>query len=144
MNRTITRWITPLVLLCFSALTAGCYNKYTITTDELEKLSSGNIAETVTVETDSGPVEVRATTPIEVVTNDGRRHAVTPFNFALSSQQLVAPDYDLLLARDQVENARVSEFNKGATIGVIVGSVLAAAGAFVAVSVLAGSSNEEF
>ncbi len=119
-------------------VSSGCYSRHTITTDELEKLESGQIAERVEVEADDGVVTVRATTPIQVLTADGG-HNISPFNFSLSDTQLVAPDYDLLLPRDAVEGARVSEFAKGKTIGLIVGAVLIAGGGFAAVSILAGS-----
>jgi hypothetical protein len=50
---------------------------------------------------------------------------------------IIAPDYELLLFRDEITGARVQEFSKGRTIGLIVGAVLAAGGAFAAVSLLA-------
>lgn len=137
MTNRLYRFVAPLALVAFGQL--ACYNAYTISTSELEKLQSGNIAEYVVVESDEGPVSVRATTPIAVETTDGQRYNVTPFNFSLSESQLVAPDYDLLLARDSVSGARVSEFSKGKTIGLVLGAVAAAAGSFVAITVLAGS-----
>jgi agmatine/peptidylarginine deiminase len=140
MNSSHFRLAAALALL--GAAHLGCYNRYSVPVSELDRLESGNIAEFVDVETDEGPVTVRATTPIEVQTNDGRRFNVSPFNFALTEQQLVAPDYDLLVSRNDLAGARVSQFSKGRTIGLAVGSVLAAGGAFVAISVLAGSESE--
>lgn len=129
-------------LLSLSVMQLACYNSYRIPTDELERLESGNIAEYVTVETGEGPISVRATTPISVETVDGRRYSISPFNFALSDQQLVAPDYDLLLARNDIAGARVSQFNKGRTIGLVVGALAAAGGAFGAFFAIAGKEDQ--
>jgi hypothetical protein len=127
------------MLLALSVFQLACYSKYTITTDQLEQLESDNIAESVTIDSDSGPIQVSATTPVQVRDVDGVRYSISPFNFALGDRQLVAPDYDLLLPRDRIADARVSEFAKGRTIGLIVGSLVAAGGAFALVSILAGS-----
>ncbi len=142
MNVTLMRLVAPLLVLCFTQL--ACYNKYRISTSELEKLESGNIAETVLVDTTGGAsVEVRATTPVQITTSNGERHNVSPFNFALTDRQLVAPDYDLLLDRNNVDGATVSQLNRGRTIGLIVGGVAVAAGGFALISVLAGSENDD-
>lgn len=138
MNGKSLRLTATICAIAFAQL--ACYNRYRIPTEELERLESGNIAEFVTVSTDQGDVTVRATTPIEVEAG-GERYNISPFNFALSDQQLVAPDYDLLLSRDAITGARVSQFAKGRTIGLVVGSVLAAGGAFAAISLLAGSDS---
>jgi len=115
----------------------GCYNAYRISNDELRTLTSSHIAERVTVQTTEGrEIEISATSPIEVRTVSGGRHNVSPFNFTFENA-LVAPDYDLLLAGDDVDGARVFEFAKGTTIAVIVGSLVAAGGGFAAVSLLA-------
>ncbi len=136
MNLKIVRLAAPLVAICFLQL--ACYNKYQISNDELANLDSSHIAHRVTVETAEGPVEVRATTPIEVLTTEGERHSVSPFNFTFGDRDLVAPDYDLLLSRSQIDGALVREFSKGRTVGLIVGSLLAAGGGFALISVLAG------
>ena len=129
------------MLLAVSVFQLACYSKHTISTDQLEQLESGNIAESVTIDSDSGPIRVSATTPVQVRDVDGVRYSVSPFNFALGDRQLVAPDYDLLLPRDRIADARVAEFAKGRTIGLIVGSLVAAGGAFALVSLLAGSDD---
>ena len=134
MNRSVLRLVTPLVLIAFVQL--ACYKSYTITTEQLAELQSSAIAESVTMQTESGPVEVSATTPITVFTVD-RNESVSPFNFTMNEANLIAPDYELLLFRDEITGARVQEFSKGRTIGLIVGAVLAAGGAFAAVSLLA-------
>ena len=138
MNPKLLRIVAVLSALSFLQL--ACYNSYRISNDELQNLTSRHIAPHVELETDEGLVEVRATTPIELVTTDGEKHTISPFNFTFDENGLVAPDYDLLLMPDEVDGARVFEFAKGRTIGLIVGSVLIAGGAFGAVSLAAGSS----
>jgi hypothetical protein len=135
MNRSVLRLVTPLVLIAFVQL--ACYKSYTITTEQLAELQSSAIQESVTIQTESGPVDVSATTPITVFTVDNASESVSPFNFTMNEANLIAPDYELLLFRDEITGARVQEFSKGRTIGLIVGAVLAAGGAFAAVSLLA-------
>ena len=85
-------------------------------------------------------VEVSATNPIEVRTNDGVTHRVTPFNFTLSETQLVSPDYDLLVSRNSLDGAEVSTFSTGKTIGIIAALTAVAVGTFLAISLSAGES----
>lgn len=138
MNPKLIRIVAPLMVLCFFQL--ACYTSYRISNDELQNLTSGHIAERVELQAETGEtVEVRATSPIEVVDAEGRNHSVSPFNFSFDNSGLVAPDYDLFLPAQEVEGARVFEFAKGRTIGLIVGSIVLAGGAFATVSVLGGS-----
>ena len=138
MNPTLLRIVAVLSALSFFQL--ACYNSYRISNDELQNLTSRHIAPSVELETEEGPVEVRATTPIRLITTEGEKFTVSPFNFTFDPNGLVAPDYDLFLYAEEVDGAEVFEFAKGRTIGLIVGSILAAGGAFAAVSILAGSS----
>lgn len=136
MNRSVLfRFAALLALVAFAQL--ACYKSYTISTEELERLQSGFIAESVEMQTDAGAVEVRATTPVTLLTADGENPRVSPFNFTMNDRNLIAPDYDLLIQRQDITGAEVQEFSRGRTIGVIVGSVLAAGAAFALVSVFA-------
>lgn len=136
MNSNALRATAALALV--SSMQIGCYSAFRISNDELQTLTSGHIAERVDVTTESGEVvEISATSPIEVRTVDGARYNVSPFNFTFDQNGLIAPDYDLLLQRDEVDGARVFRFAKGRTIGVLIGSIVAAGGGFAAVSILA-------
>ncbi|TVR03574.1 MAG: hypothetical protein EA398_04500 [Deltaproteobacteria bacterium] len=139
MNPALTRLVACTMLVAFANL--ACYNSYRITPDELERLSSQHIADSATVQGARGntvqDVEVRGTTPITLRMATGERHPVTPFNFSMSETQFVAPDYDLLLQRDNIESAQVAEFAPGRTAILISGIVLAAVGSFVLLTVLA-------
>ena len=137
MNKPALRLIAALVAL--TAVQTACYNRYTISTDELSNLDSTHIARSVVVKDDSGmDVTVSATTPIKVQTATSE-FSVSPFNFALTESQLVAPDYDLLLSREEVTGAVVSEFASSKTWSIAAGGLLAAIGAFVLISADAGA-----
>ncbi|MFT4703840.1 MAG: hypothetical protein ACI81R_001533 [Bradymonadia bacterium] len=135
MNRSTLRLISPLVVIAFLQL--ACYKSYTITTDELEQLQSSNIAESVTLPTADGEVEVSVATPITLQIADGENHRLSPFNFTMNESNLIAPDYNLLVTRSNIEGARVQQFSKGRTIALIVGSIVAAGGLFAVVTLTA-------
>jgi hypothetical protein len=82
-------------------------------------------------------VPVSTANAMNVVTEDGESFRVTPFNFMMSQQQLVSPEYDLLLSLDEVEGGEVREFSTWKTVGTIAGVSAVAVGTFVAVTLLA-------
>lgn len=85
-------------------------------------------------------VPVSTANPVTVVTKEGDEYRVTPFNFIMSGQQLVSPEYDLLLPLQDVEGAEVRQFSTWKTVGTIVGVSAVAIGTFVGISVLAPDS----
>jgi hypothetical protein len=93
-----------------------------------EKTGAGNGCERVPVSTAN---------PVNVVTKSGEQFRVTPFNFMMSEQQIVSPEYDLLLSLDEVEGGEVRQFSTWKTVGTIVGVSAVAVGTFVGISVLA-------
>lgn len=138
MNKPALRLIAGLAAL--TAAQTACYNRYIISTDELSNLDSSHIARSVVVKDSNGAdVSVSATTPIKVQTATSQ-FSVSPFNFALTEIQLVAPDYDLLLSREDVTGAVVSEFNSTKTWSIAAGGLLAAVGAFVLIGASSGDS----
>ena len=82
-------------------------------------------------------VPVSTANPVNVVTEGGETYRVTPFNFMMSDQQLVSPEYDLLLSLNNVKGGEVREFSTWKTVGTIVGVSAVAIGTFVGISVLA-------
>ncbi len=82
-------------------------------------------------------VPVSTVNALTVLTRDGGRERVTPFNFAMDDVQLVSPEYNLLLSLDNVEGAEVREFSTWKTAGTIAGVTMLTVGAFVGISVLA-------
>lgn len=86
-------------------------------------------------------VEVSTANAVNILTTDGGRERVTPFNFIMSGGQLVSPEYDLLLRMQDVQGAEVSEFSTWKTVGTIVGVSAVAIGTFVTISILAPESD---
>jgi hypothetical protein len=82
-------------------------------------------------------VPVSTANPVTVVTENGTEYRVTPFNFMMSQQQLVSPEYDLLLSLDQVKGAEVQQFSTWKTTATIVGVSAVAIGSFIGISILA-------
>lgn len=82
-------------------------------------------------------VPVSTANPVNVVTQSGEAYRVTPFNFMMSEQQIVSPEYDLLLSLDEVEGGEVRQFSTWKTVGTILGVSAVAVGTFVGISVLA-------
>lgn len=82
-------------------------------------------------------VPVSTANAVNVVSVDDEMFRVTPFNFMMSEQQLVSPEYDLLMNLDQVKGAEVQEFSTWKTVSTIVGVSVLAIGTFVGISVLA-------
>lgn len=79
-------------------------------------------------------VPVSTGNALNVVLDNGERRRVTPFNFMMSEQQLVAPEYDLLVSIDRVKGAEVREFSTWKTIGMIAGVSAVTIGTFVGIS----------
>lgn len=139
MHTPLFRLTAALLALAFLQL--ACYSRYAITTEELGRLDSTHRADSVTITTSNGTMEVDPTTPLQVTSGQGTVN-LTPFDFTLTDSQLIAPDYNLLVPRRDITGATVGEFRKGRTIGLIVGSVLAAGAAFALVTVLAGEEDQ--
>ncbi|MFW5967310.1 MAG: hypothetical protein ACOCV2_07320, partial [Persicimonas sp.] len=82
-------------------------------------------------------VPVSTANPVTVRTQNGETYRVTPFNFMMSEEQLVSPEYDLLLSLDDVEGGQVREFSKWKTAGLAAGVTGLTVGSLVAISILA-------
>lgn len=123
-----------LSLLLAVGLTAqfGCYNTYNVTLEELAKAQEGGSANTVRISTEEGEeVVVTQNTKLGVTDKRGEYLAISPFNFTLTSGQLVAPDEDLLIGRDAIAtgNVKVVSGSKTALVialglAVVVGGAL--------------------
>ncbi len=89
---------------------------------------------------DCTQVPVSTANPVNVVTEDGQNYRVTPFNFMMSEQQIVSPEYDLLLSLDEVEGGEVREFSTWKTIGLGAGVTAVAVGTVVGIMLVAPES----
>ena len=99
---------------------------------ELGKAQEGGQAAAVQLATADGErVAVSKNTKIGVINKDGTLEPISPFNFTLGSQQLIAPDEDLLIGRSQIESGYVKQVSLTKTmllvaagLGAIVGGGL--------------------
>lgn len=165
----LSRIAAVATLASFCALSTGCYNTYQVpqddfrrlqsvtavnedsklqdrykdTPEEVTKLQSRGENDSVVVQSAKNEkVGVGRDTRIYVRTDGGRRYQLTPFNFSMSSSQLVASDRDTLLPLASLKGYEVDLLSTGKTASVIAAGVLGA-GAFIAAIVLT-SGNKSF
>jgi hypothetical protein len=111
------------------ATQAGCYNTYNITLEELGKVQEGGSANAVSVTTaESEQIVVTENSKIGVTDKSGEYHAISPFNFTMTQNQLVAPDEDEILTRDQIETGNVKQISGTKTALLVAAGLAAAAG----------------
>ncbi len=139
-----TRFVSLITAATFlaSALT-GCFNTYRVTPEEFAKLQASEEVP-LAVDTVGGEkVLVDRDTNIFVRSVGGRRYPVTPFNFKMTSSQLVASDRDTLLALGEIDKYEVDLFSDTQTIILISAGVAAVAGLIVITAITAGSKSFE-
>ena len=68
-----------------------------------------------------GEVTVSENTRIGVRYNSGYTQAISPFNFTLTSKQLIAPDQDLMVNRAEIQTGLVKEVSRGKTTALVSG-----------------------
>lgn len=88
--------LVGVVLLVIFAPVA-CYNTYYINRSELEKLERSDKTAVVVKDSKGRNIQVRETSRLFVRSKGGKRYQLTPFNFKLTKQQLVASDRDYIL-----------------------------------------------
>lgn len=120
------------------ATQVGCYNTYNISLDELAKVQEGGGANAVTVKTsESEEIVVSENSKIGVTDKTGNYFPISPFNFTMTPNQLVAPDEGEILARDQIETGNVKQISGVKTALVVAAGLAAAVGLGVYVVVTA-------
>lgn len=142
MAHAKTRLVSLITAATFlaSAL-SGCFNTYRVTPEEFAKLQASDEIP-LAVDTVSGEkVLVDRDTNIFVRSVGGRRYPVTPYNFKMTSSQLVASDRDTLLALGEIDKYEVDLFSDTQTIILIAAGVAAVAGLIVITAVTAGSKS---
>ncbi len=116
----------------------GCYNTYNVSLDEMAKVQEGGTSNTVELTTDEGEaVVVSENTKVGVTTTGGVYHAVSPFNFTLTGAQMVAPDEDLLLGRDEIATGNVRLVSGSKTGLLVAGGVAVLVGAVLFIALTA-------
>jgi len=117
----------------FALVSSGCFNTYNLTREEFERLQRPDEIPTVVSSEQGVSVAVTRDTPIYVRSIGGRRYPVTPFNFKLTRNQLVASDRDLLLMVRELGGYEVDLLSTGKT------AILGATGIAVAVGLIAAT-----
>lgn len=144
MQRSPRRMATVAVLSLLFFLApamSGCFNTYELTQEEFAKLQ-GSDEIPLAVDSKGGEkLLVDRDTPIYVRSVGGRRYPLTPFNFKMTSSQLVASDRDTLLAISDLEDYEVDLFSDTQTILLISAGVAVVAGLIVITAVTAGSKS---
>lgn len=133
------------LLIALSMASYACYNTYYVTMDQLKELQSAESGESKIVDTEEGEkVEVEVATRLFVRDTDRRKYPITPYNFKLTSSQLVASDRDYIFMLNQLQHrGEIELLSTAKTVLLISGAALAVAGVIVAVIYTAGASRFE-
>ncbi len=127
--------VSLFVVLSFGV--ASCYNTHYVTMDELGKIQnedSGTATSLVTAEGETVGVEPGSLLFVRDV--NGKRYPITPYNFKLINQQLVASDRDYIFPLNQLKvSAELDQLNKVNT-GLLIGTGIAAVTALIVVTIL--------
>ena len=139
------RFIAVFSILLFAGTTLGCYNTYVVSQEEFAKLQQAPADSRTASVTDEEGTEVGVSdgTGLYVRSTGGRRYPVTPFNFKMTSSQLVASDRDTLLPMNELESFEVDHLSTWKTVLLVGAGAAAAAGVIVAIIVTAGSKTFE-
>jgi len=134
--------LTVLTLVCFSSVALlGCFNTYQVAQDAFAKLQVSEEIPLAVTTKGGEKVLVDRDTNIYVRSLGGRRYPVTPFNFKMTSSQVVASDRDTLLALGEIDNYEVDLFSDTQTILLISAGVAVVAGLIVVTAITAGTKS---
>jgi len=114
---------------------AGCFNTYTVPQEEFAKLQAADEVPLAVASKGGESVLVDRDTNLYVRSAGGRRYPVTPFNFKMTSSQLVASDRDTLLALGEIAEYEVDHFSEVQT-GLLIGAGVLAVTALIVVTAL--------
>lgn len=132
--------LVTLVAFMGGAL-SGCFNTYQVAPEEFARLQASEEVPLAVTSKGGDKVLVDRETNIFVRSVGGRRYPVTPFNFKMTSSQLVASDRDTLLALGEIDKYEVDLFSDTQTILLIAGGVALVAGLIVVTAITAGSKS---
>ena len=116
----------------------GCYNTYNVALDELAKAQEGGRNAAVKVKTEDGQnIVVTENTKIGVTDKSGVYHPVSPFNFTMSQNQLIAPDEDFLISKGEIASGNVKLVSGTKTALVVLSGFAAVIGGALYVTLTA-------
>jgi hypothetical protein len=132
MTHRLSTRITSLVISFIALFQFGCYNTYRISLEELQQIQESDGATFKTIKSEDGKaLPIVENTRVRVYEkSNGKKHAISPFNFTLNQMQLVAPDQNLILPRTEVDSAEVKLINPMNTWLTVAGVAAALVGVY--------------
>jgi len=129
---------TLLVLVSFGS--AACYNTYYVNMDDLQKVQSADKGTGIALPAQKEEkVVVEPGTRLFVRDVEGKSYRITPYNFRIINQQLVASDRDYIFMMNQLKpKAEVELLSTWKTVGIIGLGAAAVAALIVTTIVTAG------
>lgn len=127
-----------LVLVSFSSY--ACYNTYYVDMDDLQKVQSADKGTDIALPTHKEEkVVLEPGTRLFVRDVNGKAYRITPYNFRIINQQLVASDRDYIFMMNQLKpKAEVELLSTLKTVGIIGLGAAAVAGLIVTTIISAG------
>jgi len=120
----------------------ACYNTYYINRSELEKLERSDKTAVTVKDNEGRSIQVKGTSRLFVSSKGGKRYQLTPFNFKLTHQQLVASDRDYILSTSGLkEGAEIDTPSIWKNALLIGGGVAIVAGLILGVVLTSGSKS---
>ena len=131
------RKLTAVFLILFM-VQLGCYNTYNVSLDEFKKAAEGGQNNAVEIKTEDGQtIVVTENTKLGLTDKTGAYYAVSPFNFTMSANQIIAPDEDLIIGRSEIETGNVKLVSGSKTAMLVAGGLAAVVGGALFVTLTA-------
>ena len=123
------------LIISLLTLQTGCYNTYSVKLEEFQKIQESYDSSFKQVKTTNDiSVTITENSRVGVTSKSGRYYPISPFNFSINENQLVAPDEDLLLEMKDIESMNVKIINSTSTSFLVAGVAVALIGAAVGIT----------
>ena len=123
------------LIISLLTLQTGCYNTYSVKLEEFQKIQESYDSSFKQVKTTNDiSVTITENSRVGVTSKSGRYYPISPFNFSINENQLVAPDEDLLLEMKDIESMNVKIINTTSTSLLVAGVAVALIGAAVGIT----------
>lgn len=131
----ITKSMSLALIISLLTLQTGCYNTYSVKLEEFQKIQESYDSSFKQVKTTNDiSVTITENSRVGVTSKSGRYYPISPFNFSINENQLVAPDEDLLLEMKDIESMNVKIINTTSTSLLVAGVAVALIGAAVGIT----------
>ena len=133
------------LIVALLSFQTGCYNTYSVNLEEFQKIQESYDTSFKTIKTKSNiEVQINENSRVGVTSKSGRYYPISPFNFSINPNQLVAPDEDLLLEMSEIESMNVQLINPTMTTLLVVGAATLLVGAAVGITLATPECTGEF